>query len=75
MFGGLHLNDEVKRIEQSGWSTKQNGDPGQVLAAEIAAALEHGCLEKNQKPCRIDLDTADFVRHVPGLEVVTAFAG
>ena len=65
MFGGLHQRDEVKRTKQSGWSTKKNGDPNKVLAAQIAAALRHGCLHKNQKTYGIALDTADFVRHVP----------
>jgi hypothetical protein len=50
MFGGAHHNDEVKRIEQSGWSTKkQKEDLGKVLAAQSAAALLHGCLRENQK--------------------------
>ena len=44
---------------------KQNDDLGKVLAAQIAAALMHGCLHKNQKPYGIALDTPDFVRHVP----------
>lgn len=65
MFGGLHQRDEVKRTKQSGWSTKKNRDPNKVLAAQIAAALRHGCLHKNQKTYGIALDTADFVRHVP----------
>jgi hypothetical protein len=29
----------------------------------------HGCLDKNQKSCGIVLDTADFVRHVPGFPI------
>jgi hypothetical protein len=46
-----------------------------VLAAQTAAALVNECLVKNQKSCRIDLDTADFVRHVPGFPVCPRFLG
>jgi hypothetical protein len=44
---------------------KQNGDLGDVLASQSAAALMHPCLLMIQKTFRIALDTADFVRHVP----------
>jgi hypothetical protein len=46
---------------------KQNGDLGEVLAERSTAALMQGCLHTTQKPFGIALDTADFVRRVPGL--------
>jgi hypothetical protein len=45
---------------------KQTGDLGEVLAERSTAALTQGCLQTNQKSFGIALDTADFVRHVPG---------
>jgi hypothetical protein len=44
----------------------QNGDSGEVLAAPNATAFTNWCLARKQKPFGIALDTADFVRHVPG---------
>ena len=44
--------------------------PAKVLAAQSAAALLHGCLRRKQKLYGIALDTADFVRHVPGFRML-----
>src|SRR5277367_304870 len=68
MFGGPHHSDAVTWAEQFGWSEKNRTTiPGESLAARSAAAPTEGCLQKNQKPYQIALDTADFVRHVPWL--------
>jgi hypothetical protein len=59
----------------SNWvgARKQNEDLGKVLAAQCAAALLHGCLQKAQKRFGIALDTAGFVRHVPEFPRVPEF--
>lgn len=67
---GVSVGDLV-----SGWfgvgARKKNEDHGKVLAAQAAAALTHECLHRNQKTLGITLDTADFVRHVPGVPRVS----
>lgn len=66
MFGGLHHNDERKRAEHPVRAEKEKTLTGENLAAEVLRRSTHGCRWRSPKSMQVALDTADFVRHVPG---------
>src|SRR6059058_497793 len=65
MFGGPHHSDEVTRIEQSGWSKKKERRPRHGARCTRCSCAPVEVSREESKNPRIDVDTADFVRHVP----------